>query len=436
MIEVLTMILAGGRGERLMPLTLDRAKPSVPFAGAYRIIDFCLSNFINSKFYHIKVLTQFMSDSLNKHLSRGWNIHGPVGHFVDPVPAQMRTGERWYTGTADAVFQNQNLIWDLNPEHVAVFGGDHIYKMNVAEMFRFHLRRGAKLTVACIPYPVEEAANRFGILVVDDKSRIIAFEEKPANPTPMPGNPEMALVSMGNYFWETQGLRTALFRDREKGDNSNHDFGKDIIPDLVERGEEIYAYDYSLNWIPGEGEREKTYWRDVGTLDSYWEANMEVRSVHPPINMYNYSWPIRTLMRPFPPAKFVFAEKGGRYGQAIDSMIASGSIISGSTVRDSLISHNVFVHSYSKVEHSILFADTDIGRHCRIRKAIIDKNCIIEEGVKIGYDKRFDRANFTVTENGIVVVPKWTHVKSNGEVTRLQGPYVSDEEEAPHASSI
>jgi glucose-1-phosphate adenylyltransferase len=435
MLEVLAMILAGGRGERLMPLTQDRAKPAVPFGGAYRIIDFVLSNFINSRFYHIKVLTQFMSDSLNQHLSRGWDLSGVLGQFVDPVPAQMRTGSRWYEGTADAVFQNLHLVWDLNPEHVAVFGGDHIYKMNVTEMYRFHLKRQATLTVACLPVEIEEAAGRFGVLEVDEKSRIIGFEEKPVNPKPMPGRPDMTLVSMGSYFWETQALRHALFLDREN-ENSTHDFGRDIIPDLVARGESVFAYDYSLNWIPGEGEREKTYWRDVGTIDSYFEANMEVRQVHPPINLYNYQWPVRTLMRPFPPAKFVFAEKGGRFGKAVDSIIASGSIISGASVLDSVLGHNVFVHSYAQVEDSIIFSDTEIRQHVKIRNAIIDKSCIIDDGVEIGYDSKFDKKHFTITPEGRVVVPKWTHVTSDGEVIRLEGPYSPKEEEAPYASNI
>jgi glucose-1-phosphate adenylyltransferase len=435
-IEVLGMILAGGKGERLLPLTQDRAKPAVPFGGEYRIIDFVLSNFINSKFYNIKVLTQFMSDSLNKHLARGWNFSSALGHYCDPVPAQMRTGVHWYEGTADAVFQNLHLIWDTSPEHVAVFGGDHIYKMNVAEMFRFHLKRRAALTVACIPYPIEEVANRFGVVEIDEHSRIIGFQEKPANPTPMPDHPDMALVSMGSYFWETHALRNALFRDQEKGKDSRHDFGADVVPEMVGRDEAVYAYDYSLNWIPGEGEREKTYWRDVGTLDSYHESNMEVRLVHPPINLYNYQWPIRTLMRPFPPAKFVFAEKGGRFGQAVDSIIASGSIISGASVLNSVISHNVFVHSYSLVENSVIFSDTQIGRSVRIKNAIIDKNCVIEEGMELGYDPEFDRKYFTVTPGGITIVPKWTHVTSSGEVTRLSGPYSPGEEEIPNASNI
>lgn len=435
MVEVLGMILAGGRGERLMPLTQDRAKPAVPFGGAYRIIDFVLSNFINSQFYHIKVLTQFMSDSLNQHLSRGWALSNSIGQFVDPVPAQMRTGEHWYEGTADAVFQNLHVIWDTKPEHVAIFGGDHIYKMNVTEMFRFHQKRRAILTVACLPMEIEEAAGRFGVMEVDDKSRIIGFEEKPANPKPMLSRPDMALVSMGSYFWETQALKQALFRDQEN-DDSSHDFGRDLIPDLVARGESIFAYDYSLNWIPGEGEREKTYWRDVGTIDSYFDANMEVRLVHPPINLYNYQWPIRTLMKPYPPAKFVFAEKGGRFGKAVDSIISSGSIISGASVLNSVLGHNVFVHSYAQVDDSIIFSDSEIYQHARIRNAIIDKGCVIGEGVEIGYDSKFDKANFTVTSDGRIVVPKWTNVTSDGEVVRLGGPYSPKEEEHPYASNI
>ncbi len=433
---MLGIILAGGRGERLMPLTQDRAKPAVPFGGVYRIIDFVLSNFINSEFYHLKILTQFMSDSLIQHLLSGWNLSRQIGQYVDPVPAQMRTGDRWYTGTADAVFQNLHLIWDTNPEHVAVFGGDHVYKMNVGEMFRFHRKRRASLTVACLPYPIELAANNFGIIEIDDKSRIIGFQEKPPNPKPIPGRPDQAMVSMGSYFWETHALREALFRDQAKDDNSSHDFGRDVIPDMVSRSESVYAYDYSLNWIPGEGEREKQYWRDVGTIDSYWEANMEVRSVQPPINLYNYKWPIRTLMRPFPPAKFVFAEKGGRFGQAVDSVIASGCIISGASVLNSVLSHNVFVHSYSLVENSIIFGGCEISRHAKIRNAIIDKSCMIEEGVEIGFDPDFDKKHFTVTPGGIVVVPKWTKISSSGEVTRLKGPYSPYEEEAPDASTI
>ena len=435
MLEVLAMILAGGRGERLMPLTQDRAKPAVPFGGAYRIIDFVLSNFINSKFYHIKVLTQFMSDSLNQHLNRGWNLSGVLGQFVDPVPAQMRTGLRWYEGTADAVYQNLHVIWDNNPEHTAVFGGDHIYKMNVAEMFRFHLKRRAALTVACLPIDIEQASGRFGVMEVDEKSHIIGFEEKPENPKPMPGRPDKALVSMGSYFWETHALRLALFRDREK-ENSTHDFGRDLIPDLVSRGEKVFAYDYSQNWIPGEGEREKTYWRDVGTIDHYFDANMEVRQVQPPINLYNYQWPIRTLMKPYPPAKFVFAEEGGRFGKAVDSIIASGCIISGSSVMNSVLGHNIFVHSYAQVDDSIIFAGTEIGRHCSIKNAIIDKSCRIDDGVEIGYDKKSDEKNFTVTPQGIVVVPKWTHVTADGEVKSLEGPYSPKEEEHPYASNI
>jgi glucose-1-phosphate adenylyltransferase len=435
MLEVLGMILAGGRGERLMPLTQDRAKPAVPFGGAYRIIDFVLSNFVNSHFYQIKVLTQFMSDSLNQHLSRGWSLSSTVGQFIDPVPAQMRTGKHWFEGTADAVFQNLHVIWDTNPEHVAIFGGDHIYKMNVTEMFRFHQKRRAALTVACLPVPIEEAAGRFGVMEVDEKSHIIGFEEKPMNPKPMPGRPEMALVSMGSYFWETQALRQSLFRDQENN-NSTHDFGRDLIPDLVSRGENVFAYDYSLNWIPGEGEREKTYWRDVGTIDTYFDANMEVRQVHPPINLYNYQWPIRTLMTPYPPAKFVFAEKGGRFGKAVDSIIASGSIISGASVLNSVLGHNVFVHSYAQVDDSIIFTNSVIGQHARIRNAIIDKSCVIDEGVEIGYDSAFDEKYFTVTPEGRVVVPKWTHVTSDGEVICLEGPYSPKEEEHPHATNI
>ena len=402
----LVMIMAGGEGKRLFPLTRDRAKPAVPFGGHYRIIDFVLSNFVNSGYFHIKVLTQFKSESLNKHLSTGWRLSPTLGHYIDPVPAQMRTGESWYKGTADAIFQNMNLIEDESPELVFVFGGDHVYKMDVRLLEEFHLNKKADATVACIPYPIEEAANNFGIICVDSDSKIIGFQEKPKNPSPLPDRPGLCLVSMGNYLFNKESLIQALKRDAKK--ESDHDFGKNIIPELV-KSSNVYAYDFSQNVFPGMEIKERGYWRDVGTTDAYYESNIDLISVSPQLNLYNHLWPVRTAASHMPPAKFVFANiEEQRVGFATDSIISEGCIVSGGRVNRSILSPGVRVNSYSIIEESILLDDVNVGRHAQIRKAIIDKDVEIPPHIKIGFDLDLDRKRFYVTEKGVVVVAKKT----------------------------
>lgn len=413
MIDTLVMIMAGGKGERLYPLTRDRAKPAVPFGGRYRIIDFVLSNFINSGFNRIKVLTQYQSNSLLIHLARGYNFGSLVDNYVDAVPANLGTASDWYKGTADAIYQNLNIILDEQPANVAVFGGDHIYKMDVRQMLTFHRKRKAACTVACLPYPRTEAAHQFGILEVDENWRIVGFEEKPADPKPIPGMPNMALVSMGNYFFKLGVLRDVLIRDHED-ESSSHDFGKNVIPGMI--GEhEIYAYNFLQNEVPGEHEDQRGYWRDVGTIEAYYEASMDLRSVRPLLNLYNYEWPIRSTVMQYPPVKFVFDDEGRR-GQAIDSIVASGSIISGAHVEDSVVFNNVFVHSYANVCDSVLLQGCNVGRRARLRKVICDKNVTIEDGAVIGEDEAHDRERFFVSPSGIVVIPKNVIVPAEGEL--------------------
>jgi glucose-1-phosphate adenylyltransferase len=403
MIEVLGIVLAGGRGERLMPLTQHRAKPAVPFGSKYRLIDFVLSNFINSGIYRLKVLTQFKSDSLNMHLARGWNFGTYTDYYVDPIPAQMRTGEGWYQGTADSVYQNFEIINQENPEHVAIFGGDHIYKMDIGQMFDFHKEKQADLTVAAIPFPREDASD-FGIIEVDDNWRIIGFEEKPADPKPIPGRPDWSLVSMGNYFFKWRLLMRLLEEDSRKIDSS-HDFGRDIIPSIFE-SRPVYAYDFSSNHIPGELPEARAYWRDVGTLDTYYQSNLDLRAVSPVFNLYNPRWPVRTYSRNYPPSKFVFADYGDRCGQAIDSIIGNGCIISGGTVVDSVLFQDVFVHSYSHVDGCVIFDHVEIQREVKLINTLVDKGAIIGQGAEIGFDLERDRRNFHVSPGGIVVIPK------------------------------
>ena len=404
------MVLAGGAGTRLEPLTRERAKPAVPFGGRYRIIDFCLSNFVNSGIFKLKVLTQYKSDSLNNHISRTWRMTAFLGHFCETVPAQMRTGGDWYKGSADAIFQNLNLITDENPDTVAVFGADNVYQMDVAQMLEFHKAKLADCTVAVLPVPIEQGSE-FGILDVGADGEVKNFVEKPKNPPPMPGDPTRCLASMGNYIFNTETLVREVVAD-SKLENSAHDFGKSILGALNKRAR-VFAYDFLKNVVPGLGPRERGYWRDVGTLDAYFQANMDLIAVEPIFNLYNAQWPIVTASTSLPPAKFVFnAEAQKRVGRAADSLISEGCIISGGLVERCVLSPRVRVNSWSQVHDSILMENVEIGRHCDIRKAIIDKNVTIPPGTKIGVDLEEDRKRFHVTDSGIVVIPKGAHVSS------------------------
>ncbi|HVY60539.1 MAG TPA: glucose-1-phosphate adenylyltransferase [Planctomycetota bacterium] len=397
--DVLTVILAGGRGERLSPLTAHRAKPAVPFGGVYRIIDFTLSNCINSGLRRIVVLVQYKSLSLTRHLHEGWNfLSRTLDEFIDPVPPQMRTGDSWYRGTADAIFQNLYLVQRLRPKLVLVLSGDHIYKMNYAEMLSSHVQRKAALTVATIEVDRREASS-FGVLEVDEGERIIGFEEKPKDPRPVPGDPSKALASMGIYVFDTEALGRVLEADAAV-ESSSHDFGKNIIPSMIGR-EPVYSYNFR-----DENKAAAKYWRDVGTLDAYWQASMDLVQVTPELNLYDHDWPIHTFQPQGPPPKFVFAQsyEGGRMGVALDSMISQGCIISGGRVQNSILSPWVRVNSYARVEGSILLEGVEIGRHARIRNAIIDKNVRIPDGAVIGFDTADDRQRFAVSPGGIAVV--------------------------------
>jgi glucose-1-phosphate adenylyltransferase len=402
-LRVLGIILAGGRGSRLYPLTKERAKPAVPFGGKYRIIDFVLSNFVNSGIYSIYVLTQFRSQSLLQHLSEGWQ-HGGIlkNQFIIPVPAQMRSaGETWYQGTADAIFQNINLIEQAEPHVVAIFGADHIYRMNIAHMVEAHENKQAACTVAAIPVH-RRHAHEFGVIEVDEQNRIIGFHEKNPNAPLIPDSTDHVYASMGNYLFSTRALLEALHKDAADP-ASAHDFGKDILPRLVTEKRAIFAYDFQTNKIPGEPAGAETYWRDVGTIESYWEANMDLRSVHPLLNLYNRQWPLRTSSYPDPPAKFTFDDEDRR-GEAIDSIVASGCILSGGKVRNSVLARGVRVHAGALVEDSVILDNCDIGRRAKIRRAILDKNVRIPPDATIGYDLEQDRKLYNVTESGIVVV--------------------------------
>jgi glucose-1-phosphate adenylyltransferase len=403
------MILAGGAGTRLDPLTRERAKPAVPFGGRYRIIDFCLSNFVNSGVYKMKVLTQYKSDSLNNHLSRAWRMTAFLGHYCESVPAQMRTGTDWYKGSADAIYQNLNLITDEAPELVFVFGADHVYQMDVRQMEAFHLEMKAQCTVAAIPVPIEEGSD-FGIIAVDDHWRITNFLEKPKNPPPMPGNPKMCLASMGNYLFDADTLVSEVTADA-KNEASAHDFGKSILANLHKKAA-VYAYDFARNVVPGQGQKERGYWRDVGTLDAFYQCNMDLVGVEPIFNFYNQQWPVYTGNPNLPPAKFVFADQEHhRVGYATDSLVCEGCIISGGHVDRSVLSPRVRVNSYSTVSEAVVLENVEIGRHAVVRRAIIDKNVVIPPGTKIGVDPEADKRRFQVTESGIVVIPKGARVE-------------------------
>jgi glucose-1-phosphate adenylyltransferase len=401
-IRVLGIILAGGKGTRLYPLTRERAKPAVPFGGKYRIIDFVLSNFINSGIYSVYVLTQFRSQSLLQHLSEGWQFGGLLkNQFVIPVPAQMRSpGETWYQGTADAIYQNINLIEQSSPDVVAIFGGDHIYRMNINSMIEFHVKKRADVTVAAIPVPKKHAVE-FGVIEALHDGHIQAFHEKNADAPTLPGDSQRVYASMGNYIFSTKFLLKLLEEDAAIAE-SNHDFGRDILPKLAGKSE-MYAYDFQTNRIPGETTDQTPYWRDVGTIDSYYEATMDLRAVAPELNLYNREWPVRTTSHPDPPAKFTFDEDNRR-GQAIDTVVSGGCILSGGTVRNSVLGPGVRVHSGALVEDSVILDNCDIGRRAKIRRAILDKNVRVPADAEIGYDQVRDRLAYHVTESGIVVV--------------------------------
>jgi glucose-1-phosphate adenylyltransferase len=400
----LVMILAGGEGKRLYPLTADRAKPAVPFGGKYRIIDFVLNNFVNSELYKIKILTQFKSDSLNRHIASVWPQSPFLNQFVDLVPAQMRLSQDWYRGTADAIYQNLNLIYDDMPSMVCVFGGDHIYKMDVSQMIDYHKMQAADLTIAAIPVPVEQG-QEFGIARVDSMFRLTDWQEKPKQPREMPGRPGYALASMGNYIFNKDVLLEELIADAANP-NSQHDFGKDVIPAMLKKNRRTFVYDFSSNIVPGQTESERGYWRDVGTIDAYWEANMDLVHISPVFNLYQQEWPIKTHNDQLPPSKYVF-DDDERRGYATDSLVSAGCIISGGRLIRCVLSHSCRINSFSHVEESILMHGVDVGRHAKIRKAIIDKEVQIPPYTRIGYNREEDEARgFHVSEGGVTVVPK------------------------------
>ena len=394
--DTLVILLAGGVGERLFPLTKERAKPAVYFGGPYRIIDFTLSNCINSGFRRIFIATQYKSLSLNRHIRMGWNVVSEeLGEFVEILPPQKRVGEHWYLGTADAVYQNLYSVNQEEPQNVLILSGDHVYKMDYSKMLRFHLDKGADVTLASIEVPVSEG-RRFGIVSVDEDARVIGFQEKPERPTPLPGSTEVALASMGIYIFRADVLESALEEDAAR--QSTHDFGKDIIPALI-RSAPVYSYRFY-----DENKKSSKYWRDIGTLDAYFDANMDLCQVNPEFNLYDPEWPLRTYQPQAPPAKFVFAEQGKRCGQALDSIISGGCIISGSRISGSVLCPNVRVHSFCEIDQSILMPGVRVGRHASIRRAIIDRDVLIPRGALIGYNLDEDRRRHTVTDGGVVVV--------------------------------
>jgi glucose-1-phosphate adenylyltransferase len=395
--DILVILLAGGAGERLHPLTKDRAKPAVYFGGPYRIIDFTLSNCINSGLRHIFIATQYKSLSLNRHIRMGWNVVSEeLGEFIEILPPQKRVGEHWYLGTADAVYQNLYSIVREGASHVIILSGDHVYKMDYSKMLRFHLEQNADATLACIEVPNAEA-RRFGIVRIDESDRVIGFEEKPTAPVPVPGTPDVALASMGIYIFRADVLMRALEEDAARAD-SQHDFGRNIIPQLI-HDRPVYCYRFY-----DENKKASKYWRDIGTLDAYFEASMDLCHVNPEFNLYDPEWPLRTYQPQAPPAKFVFAEQGRRCGQALDSIISGGCIISGSRVTGSVLCPNVRVHSFCDIDQAILMPGVRVGRHARVRRAIIDRDVLIPRGAVIGFDLEEDRRRHTVTDGGVVVV--------------------------------
>lgn len=397
--DTLALILAGGRGSRLYELTDWRAKPALYFGGKFRIIDFPLSNCVNSGIRRVGVLTQYKAHSLIRHIQVGWShFKRELGEYVEVLPASQRNSPNWYQGTADALYQNVDIIRAANPKYVMVLSGDHIYQMDYGNILAYHVENKAKLTVSCLEVPVEEAASAFGVMTVDDQDRVLRFDEKPAEPTPVPGNPKLCLASMGNYIFDTEFLLDLLEKDAST-EGSDHDFGKDIIPSIIDRGD-VYAFRFR------DQQGNQAYWRDVGTLDAFWEANMELVSPTPSLNLYDHQWPIWTYQTQLPPAKFVF-DDDGRRGYAVDSMVSGGCIISGGTVRKSLLFSDVRVHSYTLIEESVLLPEVQVHRHAKVKRAIIDRACEIPRGMEIGIDPEKDKANgFRVTKKGITLVTR------------------------------
>lgn len=398
--DIFTMVLAGGRGERLHPLTKHRAKPAVPFGGKYRIIDFTLSNCLNSGLRKVAVLIQYKSHSLDRHIRTGWNIlNAELGEYIASIPPQQRINEEWYQGTADAVYQNLFLLDSEQPDYVLILAGDHIYKMNYEEMFHWLLAKNADVVVGALDVPIAEA-TRFGVIAVDEDLRVTEFHEKPAKPPSIPGDPNKAFGSMGIYLFRTESLREELIADAREG--TAHDFGKNIIPRMI-RTKRVFAYNFQ-----DANKKSVKYWRDIGTLDAYWEANLDLVAVDPLFNLYDQEWPIRTYQGQFPPAKFVFAQdyQGGRMGVALDSIVCGGCIISGGRVQTSVLSPNVRVQDHADVRESVIMENVVIGAQCRIKRAIIDKDVVIPPGTEIGYDRHADTQRFTVTDSGLVVISK------------------------------
>lgn len=397
--KTLTMILAGGQGERLFPLTSFRTKPSVPFGGKYRIIDFTLINCLNSGFRKIFVLTQYKSDSLNRHLYEAWNIFNPeLREFIYSVPPQFKTSNNWYLGTANAIQQNFNLIEDDQYEWLLILSGDHIYKMDYLKMIQYHIEKKASLSMSAMAVP-QSQASRFGVIQIDPNYKVSSFIEKPKNPPSIPGKPESSFVNMGIYVFKVSALKE-VFEKMDKEKNNGHDFGKDIIPYMIKNNYDVYAYRFV-----DENKKDEPYWVDVGTIDSYYAASMDLINVNPHFNLYDVDWPLRTEQPQYPPAKTV-SHEGERVGRAVNSLVCDGTVISGGLVERSIIGHNVRVNSYTYITDSIIFDNCKIGRHSRIRRSIIDKNVVIPEGTEIGFDAETDKKRFTVSDTGIVVIPK------------------------------
>ncbi|WP_102508842.1 glucose-1-phosphate adenylyltransferase [Sanguibacter massiliensis] len=407
--RVLAIVLAGGEGKRLMPLTADRAKPAVPFGGIYRLIDFALSNLVNSHYLQIVVLTQYKSHSLDRHISKTWRMSHLLGNFVAPVPAQQRVGKHWYLGSADAIYQCLNIIHEEKPDIVVVVGADHVYRMDFSQMVDAHVESGAELTVAGIRQPIG-LADQFGVIDTDptDPTKIRAFLEKPTDPVGLADSPGEVLASMGNYVFTAEALVEAVTRDADDT-SSRHDMGGDIVPAFVARGT-ASVYDFIRNDVPGSTDRDRDYWRDVGTLDAYYDANMDLIATRPVFNLYNSAWPLYTGYVGLPPAKFVHAG-AGRLGHAVDSIVSPGVIVSGAQVSGSIVSPGSRLHSWSMVADSVILDDVTVGRYAQVNRCIIDKGVVIEENARIGFDAEADRARgYTVTESGITVIPKGSRV--------------------------